>query len=207
MVTDPSRHEMPVGSTRAPRSQRSTSEASSTPASGGTMPHSLGQPRSVNAQAMSHGSGVMAINSIIEYPIGNELSYSAQGMGEFQAHSGIGPTPLGYPHEWTYGPMRPGDSPIYSSDSCSSPMSDYPNPQIPYQSFQSQEGIQRPPSTFSDAGFHPRTIASPLSAGPVFSPTWGTFDPAPTYGGVYVPTVGNLVTMAGLSSVARLIMT
>lgn len=116
-----------------------------------------------------------------------ELSHSTHGMGDL-AHLGVCPTPISYPAEWAYGRMHPGDSPVYSSDSCSSPMSDYPNPQMPYQPF--QDGIQRPPSTFSDSGFNHGTITSPLSAGSSFPPAWGT-DPAPAYDGSYVQTVGS----------------
>lgn len=180
---------MPGGATRAPGSQRSTSETSSNPPSGRIVPPTMGQPQPVSAQAMSHGPGAMAITSIIEHPMQNELMHSPPAIGDL-GQTGIGPMPVGYRPEWIYGPMGAGDSPMYSSDSCSSPMSDYPNAQMPYHSFQSHEGIQRPPSTFSDSSFQQRTIASPLSAGPSFPPTWGTSDPAPTYDGAYVPIVG-----------------
>ncbi|KAL8703928.1 MAG: hypothetical protein Q9201_002908 [Fulgogasparrea decipioides] len=174
-------HEMPSDGTRISRSQRSTSEASSNPPGGAYMPHTVGQPQPATPQPMSHDT--MAITSIIEHPLHNELS-----MAEL-APSGIGPLPLSYRPEWPYGPMRSGDSPLYSSDSCSSPMSDYPSAQIPYQSFQPHEVIQRPPSTISDASFNQGPIASPLSTGPTFSASWGTFDPVPTYDGACVPTV------------------
>ncbi|KAL8693585.1 MAG: hypothetical protein Q9218_001627 [Villophora microphyllina] len=172
-------HELPMGAPRSSYSQRSTSEVSSNPpGGGGSMPPALGQPQPVSAQAMPQGSGAMSITSIIEHPMGRDLSYPTHSMGEL-AHSGIGSTPLGYRHEWTFGPMQSGDSPIYSSDTCSSPMSDYPNPQISFQSFQSHEAIQRPPSTFSDTSFHQGSIASPLSAGPSFPPTWGSSQQLP----------------------------
>ena len=181
---------MPSGATRTSGSQRSASETSSNPPGRGILPPTIGQPQPVSAQAMSHGPGAMAITSIIEHPMhNNELTHSSHGMGDL-AQTGIGPMPMGYRPEWMYAPMGAGDSPMYSSDSCSSPMSDYPNAQMPYQPLHSHEGIQRPPSTFSDSSFHQRTIASPLSAGPSFTPTWGTSDPTPTYEGAYVPTVG-----------------
>ncbi|KAL8946645.1 MAG: hypothetical protein Q9222_006986 [Ikaeria aurantiellina] len=166
---------------RDPRSQRSVSETSSNPATGGSMGPSMGQPQAVTAQAMSHGSGAMSITSIIEHPMRHDLSLSGQSMGDL-AHAGIGPAPLGYRHEWNYGPMGSADSPIYSSDSCSSPMSDYPNAQMPY--------FQRPGSTFSDSSFHQQTSTSPLSAGPSYQPAWSTFDPSPAYDGTYVSSVG-----------------
>ena len=166
-----------------PRSQRSTSEASSNPPSAGTMGPTLGQPQAVTAQAMSHGHGAMAITSIIEHPMrSNELSLPSQDMGDM-SQTVIGPIPPSFRPEWaTYGPMGSGDSPMYSSDSCSSPMSDYPNAQMSY--------LQRPPSTFSDSSFHQQPMASPLSAGPSYSSTWGTFEPTPAYDGSYASTVG-----------------
>lgn len=186
-VINPSRHEITAGTTpRPPGSYRSMSETSSNPPSGSIMPSSMGQPQPVPTQSMSHGPGAMAITSIIEHPM-QELSYSTHGMGDL-AHAGVGPMPTGYRPELTYGHMHSADSPYYSSDSCSSPMSDYPNPQIPYQPF--QDGIQRPPSTFSDSSFHQGTITSPLSAGPSFPTTWRT-DPAPVFDEPYVPTVGS----------------
>ncbi|KAI4263715.1 MAG: hypothetical protein L6R42_001155 [Xanthoria sp. 1 TBL-2021] len=174
-------HEVPSGIIR-PRSQRSTSEASSNPPSGGVMATTMGQPQPVTAQAMSHGHGAMAITSIIEHPMrGNELSLP-QAMGEI-SQSGIGPIPASFRPEWAYGALGSGDSPMYSSDTCSSPMSDYPNPQMSY--------LHRPPSTFSDSSFHQQPMASPLPSGPSYpSTTWGTFDPTTTYDGSYGSTVG-----------------
>ncbi|KAI4184343.1 MAG: hypothetical protein L6R41_004818 [Letrouitia leprolyta] len=178
---------MSAGTARAPGSLRSTSETSSNPPGGSIPPPTIGQPQPIPAQSMPHGPGAMAITSIIEHPMhGGDVAHSARGMNEL-GQTGIGAMPMSYRPEWMYGA---GDSPIYSSDSCSSPMSDYPNVQIPYHAIQSHEGIQRPPSTFSDSSYHQRTIASPLSAGPSFTTAWGTPDPAPTYDGAYVPTVG-----------------
>ncbi|KAL8668083.1 MAG: hypothetical protein Q9202_000061 [Teloschistes flavicans] len=183
-------HELPVGVPRTSRSQRSISETSSNPAVGGGMPPALGQPQPVSSQTMPQGSGAMSITSIIEHPMGHDLSYPTHSTGDF-AHAAVGPTPLGYRHEWAFGSMQAGDSPMYSSDSCSSPMSEYPNPQIPFQSFGSHEAIQRPASTFSDASYHQGSITSPHSTGPSFSPAWSTFQESmPTYAPSYVPTVG-----------------
>ncbi|KAL8847291.1 MAG: hypothetical protein Q9221_007667 [Calogaya cf. arnoldii] len=171
-------HEVPSGTLR-PHSQRSTSEASSNPPNGGVMATTMGQPQPVNAQAMSHGHGAMAITSIIEHPMrGNELSLPAQTMGDI-SQTGIGPIPSTFRPEWAYGALGSGDSPIYSSDTCSSPMSDYPNAYL-----------QRPASTFSDSSFHQQPMASPLSSGPSYPSPWGTFDPTPTYDGSYSSTVG-----------------
>ncbi|KAL8818218.1 MAG: hypothetical protein Q9223_003105 [Gallowayella weberi] len=120
---------------------------------------------------MSHGHGAMAITSIIEHPMrGNELSLSGPGIAEVP-HTAIGPIPPSFRPEWSYGPMASADSPMYSSDSCSSPMSDYPNAQLAY--------LQRPPSTFSDSSFHQQQqqqqqpMASPLSTGLSYPSTWG----------------------------------
>ncbi|KAL8918123.1 MAG: hypothetical protein Q9172_005550 [Xanthocarpia lactea] len=160
------RHEERHGMIR-PRSQRSTSEASSNPPSAGTMGPTLGQQQPVTAQAMSHGHGAMAITSIIEHPMrSNELSLPSQDMGDM-SQTVIGPIPPSFRPEWA---------------TCSSPMSDYPNAQMSY--------LQRPPSTFSDSSFHQQPMASPLSAGPSYSSTWGTFEPTPAYDGSYASTVG-----------------
>ncbi|KAL9593143.1 MAG: hypothetical protein Q9219_007664 [cf. Caloplaca sp. 3 TL-2023] len=182
-------HEIPAGATRPPGSRRSTSETSSNPSSGRHMPPTLGQPQSVPTQAMPHGPGAMAITSIIEHPMHHELSHSPRDMGDL-GQTGIGPMPMSLRPEFMYGPMGAGDSPLHSSDSCSSPMSDYPNVQMPYQPFQLSEGIQRPPSTYSDSSYPQRLVASPLSAGSTFPPPWSTSDPAPSYDGTYGPTVG-----------------
>ncbi|KAL8833216.1 MAG: hypothetical protein Q9170_004411 [Blastenia crenularia] len=179
-------HEILGGATRAPGSQRSTSETSSNPPTGRMVPPTMGQPQPVSTQNLSHGPGAMAITSIIEHPMHNDLSHSTQGIGGL-GQTGIGPMPMDYRSEWIYGPLGAGDSPMYSSD-CSSPMSDYPTAQMPYQTLQPHEGIQRPPSTFSDSSFHQRTVASPLSGGSNFPPAWGTSDPASAYDGAYVPT-------------------
>ncbi|KAI4122736.1 MAG: hypothetical protein LQ338_005650 [Usnochroma carphineum] len=122
------------GTSRAPGAHRSTSETSSNPPAGSIMPATMGQPQPVPAQAISHGPGAMAITSIIEHPM-HELAYPAQSMGDL-THTGVGPIPVSYAPEWAYGAMHSGDSPRYSSDNCSSPMSDYPNAQISYQPFQ-----------------------------------------------------------------------
>lgn len=180
-------HEMPAGAARAPGSFRSTSETSSNPPSGSIPPPTIGQPQPISAQSMPHGPGAMSITSIIEHPMHGEVGHSARGMNEL-GQTGIGAMPMSYRPDWMYAPLGAGDSPIYSSDSCSSPMSDYPNTQMSYHAIPSHEGIQRPPSTFSDSSYHQRTIASPLSAGPSFATAWGTPDPAPTYDGAYVPT-------------------
>ncbi|KAL8965467.1 MAG: hypothetical protein Q9183_003838, partial [Haloplaca sp. 2 TL-2023] len=191
-------HEMLGSSHRSPRSQRSNSEASVNPPGGATMPHTFGQPQSVPSQPASHGSGAMSIGSIIEHsPMRNELSYHPSNLAG-PAQLGIGPTPLGLRQDWVYPQIRSGDSPVYSSDSCSSPMSDYPNPPLPYHSFASHESIQRPPSSFSDESIHQGQMMSPHSAGPAYSPAWGTFDPVQTYNAAYVPTVGILGTLASL---------
>lgn len=160
------------------------SETSSNPQSGSIIPSAMGQPPPVSAQSMSHGPGAMDINSIIEHhgPSHN----SAHALSDL--HTGIGPVPIGFRPEWTYGRMPSGDSP-WSSDSCGSPVSDYLNPHMSYQPF--HEGIQRPPSTFSDSSFHQGSITSPLSAGPSFPPHWGASNPAPTYDGSYASTVGS----------------
>ncbi|KAL8782219.1 MAG: hypothetical protein Q9213_005585 [Squamulea squamosa] len=164
VISNLRRHEVSNGIIR-PQSHRSTSEASSNPPSGGTMAPTMGQAPPVTAQAMSHGPGAMAITSIIDHPMrGNEFSHPAQTMSEI-SQTGIGPIPPTFRPEWPYATMGSADSPIYSSDSCSSPMSDYPNAQMSY--------LQRPPSTFSDSSFHQQPMASPLSAGPSYPSTWG----------------------------------
>ena len=186
---------------RSPRSQRSNSEASVNPPGGATMSHTFGQPQPVPSQPASHGSGAMSIGSIIEHsPMRNELSYHPPNMAG-PAQLGIGPMPLGLRPDWVYPQIRSGDSPVYSSDSCSSPMSEYPNPHLAYQSFASHESIQRPPSSFSDESIHQGQMMSPHSAGPAYSPVWDTFDPVQTYDAAYVPTVGILGTLAGLYDV------
>ncbi|KAL8653690.1 MAG: hypothetical protein Q9226_003741 [Calogaya cf. arnoldii] len=97
-------HEVPSGTLR-PHSQRSTSEVSSNPPNGGIMATPMGQPQPVNAQAMSHGHGAMAITSIIEHPMrGNELSLPAQTMSDI-SQTGIGPIPSTFRPEWGRSPV------------------------------------------------------------------------------------------------------
>lgn len=78
---------------------------------------------------------------------------------------------------------------MYSSDSCYSPMSDYPGSQIANQSFPQEGIIPRPPSTFSDTSYQPHPTASPLSAGPYSAP-WASLDATSTYEPAYLATVG-----------------
>ncbi|KAL8871319.1 MAG: hypothetical protein Q9174_002823 [Haloplaca sp. 1 TL-2023] len=196
-------HEMLGSSHRSPRSLRSNSEASVDPPGGATMSHTFGQPQPVPSQPASHGSGTMSIGSIIEHsPMRNELPYHPSNMSG-PGQLGIGPMPVGLRSDWVYPQIRSGDSPVYSSDSCSSPMSDYPNPHLPYQSFASHESIQRPPSTFSDESIHQGHMMSPHSAGHDYSPSWGTYDPVQTYNTAYVPTVGILGTLAGVYDICE----
>ena len=153
------------------------------------LPASIGHQPHMTTQPMSQGPGTMSINTIIEHPMG-DLSFPLhQSIGEMPI--AVGPTPLNYRHNLQFGPIGTADSPINSSDSCYSPISDYPGSQFSHQPFHTQEGIQRPRSTFSDSSFPPHSIASPLSAGPSFPTTWSSFESSPSYSdGNCVPTVG-----------------
>ena len=180
---------MPVETSRGPRSHRATSEASSNPSNAGMLPSSLSHSPPVSGPGMSQGT--MSITSIIEHPSGTTFPRSAHTMGEFSQHMAIASHPRSFHPEYMYGAMGSADSPMYSSDSCYSPMSDYPGPQIASQSFGHHEGmIPRPPSTFSEPSLQPNPIASPLSVGPSFPPMWSSIDATSGLDASYHPTVG-----------------
>ncbi|KAL9044722.1 MAG: hypothetical protein Q9214_002157 [Letrouitia sp. 1 TL-2023] len=179
------RHDMPEP-TRGQRSHRSTSEVSSNPSSSGVLPTNISHPPSVPAQAMSQGT--MSITSIIEHPPRNDFSPSAHNMNDL-SHMTIGPHPHSYHPDYMYARLGSADSPMYSSDSCYSPMSDYPGSQIANQSFPQEGIIPRPASTFSDTSFQPHPTASPLSAGSYPAP-WASLDATSTYESAYLTTVG-----------------
>ncbi|KAL8746054.1 MAG: hypothetical protein Q9190_001892, partial [Brigantiaea leucoxantha] len=181
-------HEMPVETSRGPRSHRATSEASSNPSNAGMLPSSLSHSPPVSGPGMSQGT--MSITSIIEHPSGTTFPRSAHTMGEFSQHMAIASHPRSFHPEYMYGAMGSADSPMYSSDSCYSPMSDYPGPQIASQSFGHHEGmIPRPPSTFSEPSLQPNPIASPLSVGPSFPPMWSSIDATSGLDASYHPTL------------------
>ena len=181
---------------RTSRSRRSPSEASiagSTPPRPTMMPSHLGQPQSVSGQALSHAAAAMSIGSIIEPSMRTDLvSAPMRSMNDLSSIAiGVGPRTL--PHDLVYGHPMTAESPLLSSDSCYSPMSDYlQQPQMGGQPYLPSEAVSRAQSTSIESLYHPSLLTSPLSGASVY-PGWDTFDPAMFGGAVersYLPTVG-----------------
>lgn len=181
---------------RGPRSQRSPSEASimgSTPPRPTMMAAHMGQPQPVGGQSLTHAAAAMSIGSIIEPSMqSNLVSPPMRTMNDLSSIAiGVGPRPL--PHDLVYGHPMAAESPLLSSESCYSPMSDYlQQPQVNGQRYLPSETVSRAQSTPIDPFYHSSLLTSPLSGTPVY-PGWDSFDPA-MFGGQlersYLPTVG-----------------
>ena len=181
---------------RGPRSQRSPSEASimgSTPPRPTMMAPHMGQPQPVGGQSLSHAAAAMSIGSIIEPSMRSDLvSPHMRTMNDLSSIAiGVGPRPL--PHDLVYGHPMAAESPLLSSDSCYSPMSDYlQQPQVNGQRYLPSETVSRAQSTPIDPFYQPNLLTSPLTGTPVY-PEWDSFDPA-MFGGQlersYLATVG-----------------
>ncbi len=190
------RHNMPPDAslTRRSRSQRSPSEASiagSTPPRAPMIAPPLGQAPQVGGQPLPHAVAAMSIGSIIE-PRSDLVSSHMRNMNDLASIAvGVGPRTL--PHDLVYGHPMAAESPLLSSDSCYSPMSDYlQQPQVNGQRYLPPEAVSRAQSTPIESFYQPNLLTSPLSGTSVY-PGWDSFDPA-LFGdpveGSYLPTVG-----------------
>lgn len=184
---------------RSSRSQRSVSvpsiadsNASNPGMSTATMPH----PPGIRGQTIpiAQPAAQMSIGSIIEPSRGNDFS---QRFPNDLSHLAVGVGPRTLPTtEMLYGTI-PGtaESPMYSSDSCYSPMSDYlQQPQVSNgQRYMSQDAVSRPQTSPLESFYQPQLVTSPLVVGSAF-PVWDQFDPSvlgtPLEEGSYLPTVG-----------------
>ena len=196
--TDGERHHMPPDGSlaRGSRSQRSPSDASimgSTPPRPTMMAAPMGQPQPVGGQSLPHAAAAMSIGSIIEPSMRSDLvSSQMRSMHDLSSVAiGVGPRTL--PHDLVYSHPMAAESPLLSSESCYSPMSDYlQQPQVNGQRYLPSEAISRAQSTSVDPLYHPNLLTSPLSGTSVY-PGWDTFDPAMFGGPIersYLPTVG-----------------
>lgn len=184
---------------RTSRSQRSASvpsNADSNPSNTGlasaTMPH----PPAIRGQTlpMAQPAAQMSIGSIIEPSRGNDFG---QRFPNDLSHLAVGVGPRTLPTaEMLYGTI-PGnaESPMYSSDSCYSPMSDYlQQPQVSTgQRYMSHDAVSPAQPSRLESFYQPQLMASPLSVSSAF-PVWDQFDPSvlatPLEEGSYLPTVG-----------------
>lgn len=143
----------------------------------------------------------MSIGSIIEPSRGNDFG---QRFPNDLSHLAVGVGPRTLPTtEMLYGTI-PGtaESPMYSSDSCYSPMSDYhlQQPQVSsttgHRYMAQDAAVSRPQTTTSLESFYPPQLmtASPLNVVGSAFPVWDQFDPSvlgtPLEEGSYLPTVG-----------------
>lgn len=187
---------------RSSRSQRSASvpsnadSASNSGMATATIPH----PPTIRGQTMpiAQPAAQMSIGSIIEPSRGNDFG---QRFPNDLSHLAVGVGPRTLPTtEMLYGTM-PGtaESPMYSSDSCYSPMSDYlQHPQVSTtgQRYMSQDAVSRPPQTTTslESFYQPQLMTSPLTVVGSAFPVWDQFDPsvlgAPLEEGSYLPIVG-----------------
>lgn len=168
---------------RSGRSPCSVSEASfgdSSPARSATFATHLGQPQIVPTQAMSSGTGTMSIGSIIEPDMRSDYGpYPGHNISD-ASRIAIGPAPLIVPSKLGYGLFASDETPIYSSDSSYSPISDHLQPQIVTQHYYPPDIITRSQSASLETCFQPQQLfSSPLSApSSAISamPTWDQFD-------------------------------
>ena len=186
---------------RSSRSQRSGSLPSnpdSHASNSGLAPATLAHPPVIRGQTMpiAQPAAQMSIGSIIEPSRGNDFG---QRFPNDLSHLAVGVGPRTLPTtEMLYGTI-PGtaESPMYSSDSCYSPMSDYlQQPQVSTgQRYISQDAVSvsRPQTSPLESFYQPNLMTSPLSVGSAF-PVWDQFDPSvlgtPLEEGSYLPTVG-----------------
>lgn len=205
---------------RSSRSQRSASLPSNADSNSGMATATIPtHPPAIRGQTMplAQPAAQMSIGSIIEPSRGNDFG---QRFPNDPSHLAVGVGPRALPTtEMLYGTI-PGtaESPMYSSDSCYSPMSDYlQQPQISNsagQRYLSQDNaaaaasaVSRPPQTITTASnttttssslesFYqqPQLMTSPLSVVGSAFPVWDHFDPsvlgAPLEEGSYLPIVG-----------------
>lgn len=175
---------------RGARSQRSTSEpsiADSTPPRSAMIAPNMGHSQPVGGQALTHAGSTMSIGSIIEPSFVSNSHHSMNDLSNMAV--GVGP---GLPRDLVYSIPVSAESPLYSSDSCYSPMSDYLQPQVNGQRFLPQETVSRSHSTPVEPFYHSQLITAPLSSTSAF-PVWDQFDPAmlgTPLEGSYIPTVG-----------------
>lgn len=180
-----------VSLSRGARSQRSTSEpsvADSTPPRSAMVAANMGHSQPVGGQPLAHAGGTMSIGSIIEPSF---VSHSHSNMNDLSSMA-VGVGPPGLPRDLVYNIPVSAESPLYSSDSCYSPMSDYLQPQVNGQRFLPQETVSRSHSTPVEPFYHSQLITSPLSSTSAF-PVWDQFDPGmlgTPLEGSYLPTVG-----------------
>jgi hypothetical protein len=197
-ITDGNRHNMPPDGSvaRGSRSQRSPSEASiagSTPPRPAIVAAHLGQPQPAGGQSLSHAAGAMSIGSIIEPSMRSDfVPPQMRNLNDLSSIAiGVGPRTL--PHDLVYGHPMAAESPLLSSESCYSPMSDYlQQPQVNAHRYLPQEAISRAQSTPIESFYHPNLLTAPLSGSSVY-PGWDSFDPAVFGGpmeGSFLPTVG-----------------
>lgn len=158
----------------------------------------MGQPPpAVGGQSLPHAAAAMSIGSIIEPSMRSDLvSPHMQTMNDL-SNIAIGVGPRALSHDLVYGHPMAAESPLLSSDSCYSPMSDYlQQPQVNGQRFLPSEAVPRAQSTPIESFYQPNLLTSPLSGtsvGTSVYPGWDSFDPAMFGGPVersYLPTVG-----------------
>lgn len=164
---------------RASRSQRSASEGSiagSTPPRPAMMTAPMPQP--LGGQSLPHTAATMSIGSIIEPSMRTDLVSSHVRTMTDLSNIAIGVGPRALPHDMVYGHPMAGESPLLSSDSCYSPMSDYLQQpaQVSGQRYLPSETVSRAQSTPIESFYHPSLLTSPLS-GPSVYHGWDSFDP------------------------------
>ena len=151
----------------------------------------MGQPQSIRGQAMPHTPGTMSIGSIIEPSMRTDYGPHHARIPNDLSHIAVGVEPRSLSSGLLY--AASAESPLYSSDSCYSPMSDYlQQPQTNNQRYLAQDTASRAQSSPLDSGYQPQLIPSSMNAASAF-PVWDQFE-TPILGGQlegsYLPTVG-----------------
>lgn len=142
---------------------------------------------------MAQPAAAMSIGSIIEPSMRNDYGHQSTRIPNDLSHLAVGVGPRTLPTEMLYGIPGAAESPMYSSDSCYSPMSDYLQqaPQVGTQRYVSQDAVRQQNSPLESC-YQRRIMTSPLTAASAF-PDWGQFDTSVlenSIEGSYLPTVG-----------------
>lgn len=194
--TKKGRHNMP---THSPRSTRETSFTDSSPSS------LVSQLRVAPRPVMSQPAGVdaMSIGSITtEQSIRNDyMSHSGHSFTDL-SHLAISQLPRSLPPDLVFQLSPSADSPLYSSDSCTSPTSDYLQPQVSTPQLFTPHSVPRSQSAILESCFQNQQLfTSPLALTPTV-PSWEQFEDTAlgiSYDSPCTPNVSELILIHQLS--------
>ncbi len=163
-------------SIHSPRSTREASLADSSPSTSSTFASLAGQQRVIPSQSIPQptGTGTMSIGSMMS-DRNDYVAHPGHPMNDL-SRAAIGAVQRSFPPDLVFQLPASADSPLYSSDSCYSPMSDYLQPQVTTPQFLNPDTFPRSQSAALESCFQ-NQFTSPTSLTPTV-PTWDQFDDA-----------------------------